>query len=87
MALPKTQQQREYLNFGDNGDGTTSRFVSIKGGNQFQVPELADAFTRECIGNTVVYKFRQGGLSGSILKTITLYYTSPQDPTFTGGSL
>jgi hypothetical protein len=29
MALPGTQQQREYQNFTDNGDGTTSRFVNV----------------------------------------------------------
>lgn len=29
MALPRDQRDREYLNFTDNGDGTTSRFVKI----------------------------------------------------------
>jgi hypothetical protein len=55
--------------------------------NPFGVPNGADAFSRECIGNNVVYKFRSGGIAGTILKTVTLYYTTPQDPSFLGGTL
>lgn len=55
--------------------------------NKFAVPALADAYTREVSGNSVIYKFRQGGIAGTILKTITLYYQSPQDPDHIGGEL
>lgn len=55
--------------------------------NKFALPANADAYTREVIGNSVVYKFRQGGIAGTILKTITLFYQSPQDPDNTGGEL
>jgi hypothetical protein len=54
---------------------------------KFAVPAGADAFSRECIGNTEVYKFRSGGIAGTVLKTITLYYQAPQDPSFVGGEL
>lgn len=32
MALPSTIQDRDFRNFDDNGDGTTSRWVKIFGG-------------------------------------------------------
>lgn len=61
--------------------------IKTLNGTKFGVPKDADAFTRDCVGNTVVYKFRSGGITGTILKTITLYYGSAQDPDLTGGSL
>ncbi len=55
--------------------------------NKFAIPANADAYTREVVGNSVIFKFRQGGIAGTILKTITLYYSSPQDPDHIGGAL
>lgn len=48
--------------------------VSTTGG--FTIPENADAITREVSGSQEIYKYREGGVSGTILKTITLTYTS-----------
>lgn len=67
--------------------GKSAVEVLSQDGSPFSIPANSDAFTRECIGNTEVYKFRSGGMSGSILKTITLYYSSPQDPDFVGGEI
>lgn len=43
----------------------------------FQIPALADAITVEYPSNTVeVYNYRQGGLTGAILRTVTVTYVS-----------
>lgn len=53
----------------------------------FQVPKDADAFTVELQNSDldVVYKFRQGGVGGTVLATITLTYATPQTLTVTQG--
>lgn len=44
---------------------------------QLQAPVHADAGTVEYPTNTQeVYKFRQGGIAGTVLKTITINYTN-----------
>jgi len=54
----------------------------------FQVPRDSDAFTVELqnAGLDVVYKFRQGGVSGTVLATITLTYNTAQTLTLTQGT-
>lgn len=81
-----THQQRQFETFFQLADGSWAQRVGDLA-NQFSVPSEADAFTREVSGNNVIYKFRQGGIAGTILKTVTLYYSSPQDATFTGGEV
>jgi len=69
------------------GDGTDLLIKVSDKSNPFAAPREADAFTRECLGNDVIYKFRQGGLTGTVLKTLTLKFQTPQDPDLTGGLL
>jgi hypothetical protein len=57
-----------------NKDGQTGLGV-IEIGN-FQPPALSDAITVTYPSNSVeVYAYRQGGLTGVILKTVTVTYT------------
>lgn len=83
-GLEVLKKSGEDVSSAQNGSDTAIKTLD---GGKFSVPKLADAFTRECVGNTVEYKFRQGGIAGTVLKTVTLYYQTPQDPDFTGGSL
>lgn len=55
----------------------------------FAVPSTADAFTVELDnGNLdVVYKFRTGGVSGTVISTVTLTYASAQTLTLVSGVL
>jgi len=53
----------------------------------FSPPSATDAFTRSVSGNTETIEYRSGGLSGTILKTIKVYYQTPPDPDLTGGEL
>ena len=92
MAQSRDVKDREYSKFIESptrsGESASEVVATVLNeANPFSVPTDADAFTREVIGNSVVYKFRQGGVSGSILKTVTIYYSSPQDPSLTGGEI
>lgn len=47
----------------------------IGSGNPFTPPIDSDAITVEYPSNTVeIYRYRQGGVSGTILKTVTVTY-------------
>lgn len=91
MAQSNDIRDREYSKFVESptraGESATEVVATVLDGNPFAVPTDADAFTRECVGNDVLYKFRSGGLTGTVLKTVTIHYQSPQDPDMTGGEL
>lgn len=83
MALPKTEQQREFLNFRDNGDGTTSRFVWTLngGGGGGSSGGLLDGVLYDFISaaypnsTTEVYTFKNGGAGGTTTAVVTVVYT------------
>ncbi len=78
MALPTTAETREFANFADNGDGTTSRYVNIKGG----LGSLLEGISYDSIvasypnATSEVYEYKTGGVSGTLKATITVVYTS-----------
>lgn len=53
----------------------------------FAPPTNTDAFTRSVSGNSETIEYRSGGLAGTILKTIKVYYLTPPDPDLTGGEI
>lgn len=90
MAIIPSISGREHSKFVESptrpGQAATEVVATVSNDpNPFSVPAEADAFTREVSGNSVIYKFRQGGLSGAVLKTVTMNYTNPPDPDLTGG--
>lgn len=45
--------------------------------SKMAIPVFADAFTVEYPSNVIeIYKFRQGGKTGAVLKTVTLEYSN-----------
>lgn len=74
MALPTTLSDREYRKFEDAADGPAVRVLALEA---FAPPASSDAGTVEYPDSvTEVYKFREGGVSGTVLKTLTLVYTT-----------
>ena len=43
----------------------------------FDAPDLTDACVRTVVGPVETFEFKTGGISGTVLKTITLTYTAP----------
>lgn len=75
MALPTTLQQREYKKFIESGGETAVRVVGTIGGTEFDPPSNADSITAEYPNSvTEIYKYRTGGLVGTVVKTITVVY-------------
>lgn len=88
MALSPALEDREQGKFRDAGDSTVSRVAVVSEGS-FTVPAEADAFTVELANANmdVVYKFRSGGVSGTVLSTITLTYATAQTLDLVSGVL
>lgn len=62
------------LKANENGDGTSTLSVSV---SSFSAPQESDAFTVEYPNETTeIYQFRKGGISGTILQTVTLIYSN-----------
>jgi hypothetical protein len=84
MALPASQRDREYLNFLDNGDGTTSRLVKLTG----SLGSLLEGVNFDFIGatypntTTEVYEYKLGGPSGTLQATVTVTYTDASKEVF-----
>jgi uncharacterized iron-regulated membrane protein len=80
MALPLSQRDREYVNFVDNGDGTTSRLVQINGLGSLLEGLVFDAVEATYPSSVVeVYSYKQ---SGTLVATITVTYTNPSKNIF-----
>lgn len=81
-----TQYSTEYSNeknintlskgsFEDFGDGTPARQVLLNKLNNFSPSKDVDAITVEYPSGTIeIYRYRQGGISGTILNTVTVTY-------------
>lgn len=78
MALPQSQRDREYNNFSDNGDGTTSRYVNVVGGLGSLLSGLVYDYLSASYPNstTEVYTYKVGGSVGTTVATITVTYTN-----------
>lgn len=62
--------------YNDFGDGTPAKQVLINELNNFSPSKDIDAITVEYPDSvTEVYRYRQGGLSGTILKSVTVSYS------------
>lgn len=88
MAMPGQRTDREYGKFRDAAGPGQSR-VAVTQEGAFAPPAGADAFTVELANGDldVVYKFRSGGVSGTVLATVTLRYATPQVLDLTQGTL
>jgi hypothetical protein len=71
-----------------DADNNGNRVISLEGGS-FSLPEEADAFTVELTngGLTVVYKFRTGGVSGSVVATLSITHSAVQTLDITAGAM
>lgn len=75
MALSPTLVDREQNKFFETPDGNTAVRVGQFGA--FSAPTGTDAVTVEYPNNTTeIFKFRSGGVSGTILMTLTVTYTN-----------
>jgi len=78
LALSPSQRDREYNNFADNGDGTTSRYMQVTGG----LGTILSGVTYDYIlatyptSSSEVYTFKLGGSGGTTVATVTVQYTS-----------
>jgi len=63
--------------YNDFGDGTPAKQIILDKLNNFSPSKDVDAITAEYpSGEIEIYKYRQGGISGTILNTVTVTYTS-----------
>lgn len=76
MSLSRNILDREHAKFQATAQGETAvRIVTVGG---IEPPPSFDAITVEYpSGNTEVYRYREGGVTGTVLMTITVIYTSP----------
>lgn len=77
MALPTTSETREFANFADNGDGTTSRYTVIKGGlgTLLAGVEFDSIVATYPSAESELYTYKLGGVSGTTKATIAVEYT------------
>jgi hypothetical protein len=78
MSLPHNRDTRDYLNFADNGDGTTSRLVTVTGGLGTLLAGVSYDHISASYPNSVteVYSYKTGGSGGATVATVTVVYTS-----------
>lgn len=74
MALPNSRTDREYKKFVETDDGNTAiRTISVG--------SLLDGFVYDSVvasypaGDTEVFEFKTGGVSGTLVATVTVTYT------------
>jgi len=76
MALSPALEDRELGKFREAGSVTSSR-VAVNLEGALQAPDTTDAITVTYPSSAVeVYAFRNGGVSGTILMTLTVTYTN-----------
>lgn len=77
MALKEGISDREYNKFEEIPAGSGVHVVRTVPFGPFQVPVLADAITASYPDTvTEVYEYRQGGIAGTVLQTVTVVYTN-----------
>lgn len=93
MALDRGSiHDREYHKFVESPTRPGEPAIEVTGDittvpSPFAPPSATDAFTRSVAGNTETIEYRSGGIAGTILKTIKVYYLTPPDPDLTGGEI
>lgn len=91
MALTRGSiHDRELHKFVESPTRPGEPAIEVSGtfeGSPFAPPANADAFTRSVSGNIETIEFRQGGIAGTVLKTIRVYYQKPPNPNLTGGEI
>lgn len=90
MALPGDVKEREYKKFVESPTRPNETAIEVTGilqASPFSPPALADAFTRSVSGNTETIVYRQGGIAGTILKTVKIYYQSAPSTDLLAGEL
>ncbi len=78
------------MNYSALGVGNTGNLpVPVVTTGGFSLPYAYDAYTVELAngGLDVVYKFRDGGIAGTVLATVTLTYNTVQTLTNTSGTI
>jgi hypothetical protein len=87
MPLSKHIVDREYEKFvADSNLDTAVRTVTEISTN-FGVPPNADAFTVAYPNNTTeVYSFKEGGISGTVVATLTLTYANASKKELVSGA-
>jgi hypothetical protein len=75
MSMSPNISSREYEKFFETSDGSTGIRVGAFGG--FSAPTGTDTITATYPSSVVeVYQYRSGGVSGTILMTLTVTYTN-----------
>lgn len=75
MSLSPALEDREQGKFRDAGGPTLSRVAVVLEGS-LSAPDTTDTITAEYPSGAVeVYKYRVGGLLGTVLMTVTVTYT------------
>lgn len=81
MTIPtdrQTREQRSYLQSPTRAEGQTAQEVFVGNFGNFNPPEKADAITVQYPSTTQeIYEYREGGVSGSILASVTVQYLLP----------
>jgi hypothetical protein len=77
MAIPGDIRDREIKKFVESPTRPNETAIETIVSGVFDPPIQADAITREESGNSEIYKYRQGGIAGTVLKTVTVTYTAP----------
>lgn len=87
-TLKLTSETNENIT-SSSSPGEFKRGLDVAHIGAFQVPAAADAFTVELDNGDldVVYKFRMGGVAGTILATVTLTYATTQTLDLTQGTI
>lgn len=95
MALTRDSiSGREFSKFVESPTRPGEAAVEISGSftanvdpGPFSPPTGTDAFTRSVDGLSEIIEYKSGGILGTTLKTIKVYYLTPPDPDLTGGEI
>lgn len=72
MSIPSSVKDRELAKFEDANGKVAVRTLNS---SQFEMPPNCDAITRNVSGTVETWEYRNGGVSGSIIKTVTVTYS------------
>ena len=88
MALSSSQRDREYVNFKDNGDGTTSRYVEVVNNLGNFLDGVEFDYIQASYPNSVteVYTYKLGGSGGTTQAVITVVYTNASKKVFSSAA-
>lgn len=83
MSIIPSISGREFSKFvespsrpGESAVEVTGSITAISSPGPFAAPAGTDTVTRSVLSNVETYQYRIGGVSGTVLKTITITYTA-----------